>query len=90
MTCAWREYDATGDHETSANPGTAKFLDSNSTKIILQWAMKSCMKYKILFVLTTFVKTAENNVAWTRVELNNYGKHYVLAENRGIADFDAV
>ena len=29
-------------------------------------------------------------MAKTRVELNNYGKHYILAEDRGTADFDAV
>ena len=29
-------------------------------------------------------------MAKTRDELNSYGKHYILAEDRGIADFDAV
>jgi len=37
-------YKTTGDHVASTNPGKAKCLDSNSTEIILQWAMKSCFK----------------------------------------------
>jgi len=41
-------------------------------------------------VLTSFVKTAENNMAKTRVELKNYSKHYITADEREIADIDAV
>ena len=74
LTCAWSEYDAAGNHVTLANLGTAKFQDSNSTKVSLQWAMKLCANWNILLVLTSFGKTAENNMAKTRV----------------IVDFDAV